>query len=125
MEIFEYSVFLLNLTIPRGTEIWRIENFQPVPLEKSSYGKFYSGDSYIVLQVCSKSCTLHVNILFSEIWSLSRTLLVLCFMQTSPGKGGAYLYDIHFWLGKDTSQVFVLLFLFQGIYFLLVTFKSH
>ncbi|XP_028087976.1 villin-3-like isoform X2 [Camellia sinensis] len=24
--------------------------------------------------------------------------------MTSPGKGGAYLYDIHFWLGKDTSQ---------------------
>uniref|UniRef100_A0A5B6ZBL3 Putative villin-2 n=1 Tax=Davidia involucrata TaxID=16924 RepID=A0A5B6ZBL3_DAVIN len=56
-----------------GTEIWRIENFQPVALPKSEYGKFYSGDSYIVL-------------------------------QTSSGKGGAYLFDIHFWLGKDTSQ---------------------
>ncbi|XP_010922147.1 villin-2 [Elaeis guineensis] len=56
-----------------GIEIWRIENFQPVPLPKSDYGKFYSGDSYIVL-------------------------------QTSAGRGGAYLYDIHFWLGKDTSQ---------------------
>ncbi|KAL0404906.1 UNVERIFIED_CONTAM: Villin-2 [Sesamum radiatum] len=56
-----------------GTEIWRIENFQPLPLPKSDYGKFYSGDSYIILQTC-------------------------------PGKGGGYLYDIHFWLGKDTSQ---------------------
>ncbi|XP_057535155.1 villin-3 isoform X2 [Amaranthus tricolor] len=56
-----------------GTEIWRIENFLPVPLPKSDYGKFYMGDSYIIL-------------------------------QTSPGRGGAYLYDIHFWLGKDTSQ---------------------
>ncbi|GFP87748.1 villin-2 [Phtheirospermum japonicum] len=56
-----------------GTEIWRIENFQPVPLPKSDYGKFFCGDSYIVL-------------------------------QTSAGRGGAYLYDIHFWLGKDTSQ---------------------
>lgn len=56
-----------------GTEIWRIEDFQPVPLPKSDYGKFYMGDSYIIL-------------------------------QTSPGRGGAYLYDIHFWLGKDTSQ---------------------
>ncbi|KAK2976889.1 hypothetical protein RJ640_010812 [Escallonia rubra] len=25
-------------------------------------------------------------------------------LKTSPGKGGAYYYDIHFWLGKDTSQ---------------------
>ncbi|KAH8485580.1 hypothetical protein H0E87_027130 [Populus deltoides] len=64
---------LLYLTFCRGTEIWRIENFQPVPLPKSDHGKFYIGDSYIVL-------------------------------QTTPGKGGAYLYDIHFWIGKDTSQ---------------------
>ncbi|XP_042447003.1 villin-2-like [Zingiber officinale] len=56
-----------------GTEIWRIENFQPVPLPKADYGKFYFGDSYIVL-------------------------------QTTSGKGGAYLYDIHFWIGKESSQ---------------------
>ncbi|RZC78995.1 hypothetical protein C5167_003267 [Papaver somniferum] len=56
-----------------GTEIWRIENFEPVPLPKSEHGKFYMGDSYIVL-------------------------------QTSHGKGGAYLFDIHYWIGKDTSQ---------------------
>ncbi|KAH0721258.1 hypothetical protein KY290_006737 [Solanum tuberosum] len=63
----------LNLTLSRGTEIWRIEDFQPVPLPKSECGKFYSGDSYIIL-------------------------------QTTSGKGGSYIYDIHFWLGKDTSQ---------------------
>ncbi|XP_060177339.1 villin-2-like [Lycium barbarum] len=56
-----------------GTEIWRIEAFKPVPLPKSECGKFYSGDSYIIL-------------------------------QTTSGKGGSYIYDIHFWLGKDTSQ---------------------
>ncbi|XP_059295946.1 villin-2-like [Lycium ferocissimum] len=56
-----------------GTEIWRIETFKPVPLPKSECGKFYSGDSYIIL-------------------------------QTTSGKGGSYIYDIHFWLGKDTSQ---------------------
>ncbi|KAJ7972210.1 villin 2 [Quillaja saponaria] len=56
-----------------GTEIWRIENFQPVPLPKSEHGKFYMGDCYIVL-------------------------------QTIQGRGGAYFYDIHFWIGKDTSQ---------------------
>ncbi|CAI9287774.1 unnamed protein product [Lactuca saligna] len=56
-----------------GLEIWRIENFQPVPLPKSDYGRFYMGDSYVVL-------------------------------RTSNGRGGAYGYDIHFWLGKDTSN---------------------
>ncbi|KAJ7976768.1 Villin-2 [Quillaja saponaria] len=56
-----------------GIEIWRIENFHPVPLPKSEHGKFYMGDSYIIL-------------------------------QTIQGKGGAYFYDIHFWIGKDTSQ---------------------
>ncbi|KAH7557224.1 hypothetical protein JRO89_XS11G0077900 [Xanthoceras sorbifolium] len=56
-----------------GTEIWRIENFLPVPLPKSEYGKFYMGDCYIIL-------------------------------QTTPGRGGAYLFDIHFWIGKDSSQ---------------------
>ncbi|XP_042394034.1 villin-2-like [Zingiber officinale] len=55
-----------------GMEVWRIENFQPVPLPKSDYGKFYSGDSYIILQTTSR--------------------------------GGAYVYDIHFWIGKDSSQ---------------------
>ncbi|XP_066392021.1 villin-2-like isoform X2 [Miscanthus floridulus] len=57
---------------PGTTEIWRIEDFKPVALPKSDYGKFYCGDSYIVLQT---TC-----------------------------KGGAYIFDIHFWIGKDSSQ---------------------
>jgi gelsolin len=57
----------------RGMDIWRIENFKPIPLPKSSFGKFYTGDSYIIL-------------------------------RTTALKSGAFHYDIHFWLGKDTSQ---------------------
>ncbi|CAH8387648.1 unnamed protein product [Eruca vesicaria subsp. sativa] len=56
-----------------GTEIWRIENFEAVPVPKTEHGKFYMGDTYIIL-------------------------------QTTQNKGGAYLFDIHFWIGKDTSQ---------------------
>ncbi|KAG8651787.1 hypothetical protein MANES_06G021432v8 [Manihot esculenta] len=56
-----------------GLEIWRIENFCPVPVPKSSYGKFFMGDSYVVL-------------------------------KTTSLKSGALRHDIHYWLGKDTSQ---------------------
>lgn len=33
----------------KGVEVWRVENFQPVAVPKAEYGKFYSGDSYVVL----------------------------------------------------------------------------
>ncbi|XP_058457776.1 gelsolin-like [Malaya genurostris] len=33
----------------KGVEIWRVENFKPVAVPKAEYGKFYTGDSYIVL----------------------------------------------------------------------------
>ncbi|KAK8635439.1 hypothetical protein V6N13_004176 [Hibiscus sabdariffa] len=56
-----------------GIEIWRIENFRPVPVAKSSYGKFFTGDSYVIL-------------------------------KTTALKSGALRHDIHYWLGKDTSQ---------------------
>uniref|UniRef100_A0A1I8NXC0 Gelsolin n=2 Tax=Stomoxys calcitrans TaxID=35570 RepID=A0A1I8NXC0_STOCA len=32
-----------------GLEIWRVENFEPVAYPKNNYGKFYTGDSFIVL----------------------------------------------------------------------------
>lgn len=42
---------LFSLTVYSGLEIWRIENFNPVPIPQSSYGKFFNGDSYMVLKV--------------------------------------------------------------------------
>ena len=30
-------------------EIWRIENFHPAPIDRNSYGQFFSGDSYLIL----------------------------------------------------------------------------
>lgn len=56
-----------------GMDIWRIQDFQPTVLPKSNFGRFYTGDSYIIL-------------------------------QTTALKNGSYHYDVHFWLGKDTSQ---------------------
>lgn len=57
-----------------GLEIWRIEKFVPVPIPKSSYGAFFTGDSYIVMNTYHR-----------------------------PGLD-TFDWDIHFWLGKETSQ---------------------
>lgn len=56
-----------------GVEVWRIEDFKPAPYPKNQYGKFYTGDSYIVL-------------------------------ATKIKKNGIRTYDLHFWLGAETSQ---------------------
>jgi hypothetical protein len=119
--------------ICRGMDIWRIENFKPVPLPKESHGKFYSGDSYILLRVIPLLlfefyfCSIEDrNILYcwrgiSVIIRISRIFCPQvsdnCFIlkwfskklrfwwQTTALKTGGFHYDIHFWLGKDTSQV--------------------
>ena len=48
---FSCACALFSLTIYSGLEIWRIENFNPVPIPQSSYGKFFTGDSYVILKV--------------------------------------------------------------------------
>jgi len=37
-----------------GVEVWRIEKFQVKAWPKEQYGKFYEGDSYIVLRTYKK-----------------------------------------------------------------------
>jgi len=57
-----------------GLQIWRIEKFKVVSWPKQEYGTFYSGDSYIVLNTYKKK------------------------------DGDALAWDVHFWLGKYTTQ---------------------
>ncbi|KAG0335414.1 hypothetical protein BG000_007526, partial [Podila horticola] len=57
-----------------GLWVWRIENFQVVAVPKADQGKFYTGDSYIVLNSYQKK------------------------------DSDAILHDIHFWLGEETTQ---------------------
>jgi len=57
-----------------GLQIWRIEKFTVQHVAKDTYGTFYSGDSYICLNTYRK--------------------------KDSP----KYLWDVHFWLGKFTTQ---------------------
>ncbi|KAJ3049538.1 hypothetical protein HK097_009471 [Rhizophlyctis rosea] len=57
-----------------GIKVWRIEKFEVKDWPKSDYGKFFSGDSYIVLNTFKKP------------------------------DGDKLYHDIHFWLGLETSQ---------------------
>jgi len=57
-----------------GLEIWRIEKFNVKAWPKDSYGTFYKGDSYIILNTFKKA-----------------------------GEN-ALKYDVHFWLGDETTQ---------------------
>ncbi|CAG5001071.1 unnamed protein product [Parnassius apollo] len=40
----------VNAGKKEGLEIWRVEDFEPVPVPPKQHGNFYSGDSYIVLK---------------------------------------------------------------------------
>nr|CAD7440175.1 unnamed protein product [Timema bartmani] len=66
---------VLSSTAEDGEIEVRISNFEAVPYPKADYGKFYTGDSYIVL--------------FTRV------------------NKGTFSWDIHFWLGNETSQIFL------------------
>ncbi|XP_076468711.1 gelsolin-like protein 2 [Babylonia areolata] len=57
-----------------GLQIWRIVKFQVKDWPKEDYGKFYSGDSYIILNTYKEE------------------------------GGDELLYDVHFWIGKESTQ---------------------
>jgi len=57
-----------------GIEIWRINKFKVEKWPKEDYGKFYSGDSYIVMNTWKEE------------------------------GGEELHYDIHFWIGKYSTQ---------------------
>lgn len=73
-----------------GLQIWRIEKFQVVSWPKEQYGKFYDGDSYILLHTYEKDKDGKKNRVMKD------------------GKwvemDGALGWDIHFWLGSGSSQ---------------------
>jgi gelsolin len=57
-----------------GIQVWRIEQFKVVPYPKQDYGRFYEGDSYIVLKTNK--------------------------LKGSDGLA----WDVHFWLGLETTM---------------------
>ncbi|KAH9305777.1 hypothetical protein KI387_010181, partial [Taxus chinensis] len=79
-----------------GMDLWRIENLHPVVIPKSEYGKFYSKDSYIVLQTgASTSGTRHYDIFF---WIGKDT------SQDEAGTAGKKAVELDAALGGRTVQ---------------------
>eukprot|EP00929_Paragymnodinium_shiwhaense_P009723 TRINITY_DN113_c0_g2_i1.p1 TRINITY_DN113_c0_g2~~TRINITY_DN113_c0_g2_i1.p1 ORF type:complete len:249 (-),score=69.94 TRINITY_DN113_c0_g2_i1:184-930(-) len=65
-----------------GIKIWRIEHFNVVDVDSSSYGKFHKGDSYIVLQTVSEP----------DSESLQRTIYFYLGSETSIDERGTAAY---------------------------------
>lgn len=57
-----------------GLQIWRIVKFKVTKLSPLDYGKFFNGDSYIILNTYNNS------------------------------DSEALAFDVHFWIGKDSTQ---------------------
>ncbi|XP_074661046.1 gelsolin-like protein 2 [Tubulanus polymorphus] len=70
----EKAWHVVNKTDEEAIFIWRIVKFVPTPWPKEDYGKFFDGDSYIVLNKFKP-----------------------------PGEDG-FEYDVHFWIGADSTQ---------------------
>lgn len=64
-----------NAGMKEGLKIWRIVNFKVTDWPEQDYGKFYSGDSYIILNT---------------------------YKQTPASRDLSY--DLHFWIGGQSSQ---------------------
>jgi len=74
---------LLSFTTISGLEIWQIEKLQVVPVPKESHGKFFTGDSYVILKVISFAHVVNVPIpVFSSMgkYVLSCMSVVQLFM---------------------------------------------
>mmetsp|Transcript_37172 Transcript_37172/g.93315 ORF Transcript_37172/g.93315 Transcript_37172/m.93315 type:complete len:375 (+) Transcript_37172:52-1176(+) len=60
--------------VSAGLQIWRVENFAVVQWPREEYGRFFEGDSYIVLHTSRKSA-----------------------------RSEALRWDVYFWLGESTT----------------------
>ena len=68
------------------------KDFAPVAYNKQQYGKFNVGDSYIVLNT-------RVG---AAIFICFYNLTIYLILQKT---GSTFSWNVHFWLGEETSQV--------------------
>lgn len=73
-----------------GLVVWRIMNFKLTRIPKHQFGTFFSGDSYLI-----------INVKYSIFLSL---ILCICYLLKTRGSiQGSFEWDIHFWLGSSST----------------------
>ena len=85
-----------------GLQIWRIVKFKVTHWPKEDYGKFYDGDSYIILHTYKKP---EGDVSTCEAWR--HCVARYCAVRTSLRVRACVqelLYDVHFWIGRDSTQ---------------------
>ena len=79
-------------------EIWRIEDFEMVPLEEKLYGQFFGGDSYVILYTYKRQSSIiyfwqgqvqnfkAIALLFSYIVSALKMRFLSCVYHRNPAR---------------------------------------
>ncbi|POI31283.1 hypothetical protein CIB84_004966 [Bambusicola thoracicus] len=77
-----------------GLQIWSIENMKMVPVPEKAYGTFFEGDCYVILHFSLDSS------IMGCVFNLSHLFHFFQSKRTSRGTA----VDLHYWIGKDSSQ---------------------
>ncbi|PWA18021.1 hypothetical protein CCH79_00004157, partial [Gambusia affinis] len=93
MSIKDRDMFA-NINRKPGLQIWTINKMRMAPVPTKAFGNFFEGDCYIILNV---TCT-NVNHLPKRLYQLPTT------NQIIKNKGVGESIDIHYWIGKSSSQ---------------------
>lgn len=117
--LFKYCILFFRLFWLRGLDIWCFVNLSLVPIPKSSHGKFFSGNAYLILHVSNinhftspPNPHTHTLFLCLQIKDLI-TLLYNSYNleQTNVLKTGVRQNFVHYWLGENANEVHLVVFL--------------
>lgn len=100
--LFKFISVSLTFNVS-GLEIWCIENLRLVPVPKSSHGKFYTGNAYIVLKVsCCRFCPFHfpVDIFEAIIWKMTAQLR----LESPFSKSSYIINNVSVWTVESLNQ---------------------
>lgn len=59
MQVFSFTFLCVDIVDCKSAVhflFFPFQNFSPVPYPNKDFGKFYTGDSYIILNVCTSTC---------------------------------------------------------------------